>query len=121
MHVELMCTRTHTHAHAPKLNVQINVDLEKCIDAVKELVYGVPEDKVEPEPLIVHSVAEAFEAQEVMPLAVSQLRHISFEVRKSFVMLFVTFLRNDSAGWATVYLRSHPSILLQLVEGYVAR
>jgi hypothetical protein len=108
--------------------MQVNADIEKRVDQIKAVIYGEPSDKEDspasagtavPDPGAIEAIAEAFKTYEIMPLALSHLKLVGFEIRKSFVALFVYLLRHDCAGFASVYMPSHINLLFTLVDGYV--
>jgi len=113
--------------------VQLNGDIRKQVDAIKQFVYGdaVPEGKDAAKssdhgagagaPAVdaaaVDLVARALMAEEIMPLALTHLKLLDFETRKDFVALFVYMLRHDAAGFASAYLPAHVTLLYQIMDG----
>jgi hypothetical protein len=59
-------------------------------------------------------------SDEIMPLAVTSLKSISFETRKDFVALFNHLVRHDTQRFATHYLAHHSGVLYQIVDGYAS-
>ena len=120
------CRIPHATAARHKPLMQLNEDIERRVEQIKHIIYGEPDEKDEkgvvhgPDPTVIEAVARAFMAEEIMPLALAHLKSVGFEIRKSFVTLFVFLLRHDCAGFATTYMPSHTNLLYQLVDGYVA-
>jgi calcium binding protein 39 len=108
---------------------RLNVDIAKRVDEVKEMLFGEGDGATGgggaggaapggPDPSVVEALTRALMAEEVIPAAVSLMRFIDFETRRSFVAIFLHLLRADIAGFTSAYLPRHTPMLEGLVDGY---
>jgi hypothetical protein len=108
---------------------RLNVDIAKRVDEVKEMLFGEGDGAAGgggaggaapggPDPSVVEALTRALMAEEVIPAAVSLMRFIDFETRRSFVAIFLHLLRADIAGFTSAYLPRHTPMLEGLVDGY---
>lgn len=105
---------------------RVNGDLAKQVEAVRDLLLGESEEggagaaggAAAGGATTSELVTRALMAEEVVPAAVDIMPAIAFEARRAIVNVFTHLLRNDVAGFASVYLVRHTSLLKALMDGY---
>ena len=66
----------------------------------------------------IHILAIAIMNQEVMPLALANMKALDFETRKGIATVFNHLLRHNVNNFATEYMEHHTSLLATMVDGY---